>query len=273
MKNLLLWVLFQLILSVVCCAEERTNYAAGIKHDLLSAAAAYAIEEDDILLLKQLRSSGWNPNLILGRMPGQNNSLRYTPLTFAALCEAKKSIAWLLDTCKVSLDARDSYNERAIDVAIGKKLRDDHPIFNLLKRDLQRKEKDALAELACLICDKSLDPMKLHHVNGGMPGTLWDQFDELLVKVRAETVLQNEEPAGLIPDKSNPEARQKKNDTSGAKASEPDNLNIQWNQIGEDTYEFKFSTSDQPMSGGGMSGRIYFKFGYWLCEIKKTWDS
>lgn len=263
--------------------ETRTGYTAGNKQELLSPAAAYAIEVQDISLLESLRSAGWNPSLPLGRMPDSPYNVKSTPLTLATLCEKEKSLAWLVYTCKVPPETRDNSGMRGIDWAtfdvgveerdvFGKERTINVAIVNLLKREVQPIENEALTELAYNISRKSGGRMRLYSVNGEKPGASWKGFDELLKVAQAEEKLRNI-PVESRQENTKTETALKNQDSSEAQEESIDDLVVEWTRVDETTYKFDFSTSRQAMSGGGMSGRIYFKYGYWLSKIEKAWDS
>jgi len=252
MKITTLLVILQVFISLCGSAGEKSVYSAGLKQELLSPDAALAIEGQDIDLLERILAAGWDPTLPLGRMPDPNNRIKYTPLTFSTVNRAEKSMAWLLTTCKVSLDAMDIYQRRAIDVAIDSKVPDDHAVINLLKRDIPANESDALAELAYKINWKSGRRMKLQNVNDKKPDALWRKFDERILRIQINVQQMNT----LISGSDAPEVEQTKLAAMETNTEEVDNLNIKWKRIDETTYKFSFITSDKSMSGGGMSGLI-----------------
>jgi len=178
-------------------------------------------------------------------------------------------MTWLLHTCKVSLDARDIYLRRAIDVAIDMKVPDNHAVMIILKRDIPAGDNDALTELAYKISLMSMRRMKLQTVNHKKPGALWQKFDERLHKIQINVQRMNT----LISGSDEPEVEKTKLAAMETNTEEVDNLNIIWKRIDENIYEFSFSTCDHPMSGAGMKGRIYFKYGYWLTKVESTWES
>ncbi|WP_411825490.1 hypothetical protein [Luteolibacter sp. AS25] len=249
--------------------ERRDNFTAGDRQELLSPTAALAIEEQDIQLLEHLHPAGWNPSAPLGRMPDPRNNMKLTPLTLAVTGGKERSLHWLLNTCKVSAEARDLYGMRGIDWMTSEiEFGDDDSspdlaIVNLLKRDARPVEKDALSQLIHNISQKSGHAMRLHSVNDEKPGAIWDNFEEAL------SMEQREERERNAPNDSEDTDQNLEEKTTKA----VDDLTIQWTRIDDNAFKFSFTTSSHAMSGGGMSGHIYIKYGYWLSSVENSWDN
>lgn len=118
MKMFILIVSLGLGLIIPGLSAEREAYNAGKKQELLSSAAAYALEAGDTHLLDALKNAGWDSSKNLGQMPDQETYIKSTPLTFSTLVGAEGGVRWLLESCGLSRDSRDGNLYRPIDVLL-----------------------------------------------------------------------------------------------------------------------------------------------------------
>lgn len=255
------------LMSGVSLSQDRVMYNAGSKQDLLSPAAAYAIEEGDVEMLNLLKRAGWDASKSQGYMP---NGLyhRFTPITYAALLRNEKSIAWLVSDGGILPNSRDGNLQRAIDIIVDRKgwqgEVDQDFNLNIISLDVPAKESDALEELTSKIVPKfGLGNYTLKKVNNELPGK---RFEMLGRHLSAMKLLHSDQ-----------KALQGKRDlelgTESKVAPKDINIYIKWNKVDHESYEFSVVDSDGGLSGGGVSGIIYFMHGYWLTKDLKVWDT
>lgn len=242
-------------------SQARDLYNAGKKQELLAPAAAYALEEQDIQLLESLKKANWDASLIMGQMPADGIFYPYTPLTYSALLLSSKSLSWLIYKCDLSLEDRDGNLRRAIDVILERDPTLYGEVLNVVKRDMEPVEADALEELASNVYGKfSNSKNKLATVNGESPGKLWKNFDAHLQKM--EFILSQRRTL-----------EQRGRGGYGNNVVKAKNLHVKWKSIGEHIYEYTIVSSTGDWGSGGISGKIYFRYGYWLTKDQESWDS
>ncbi len=259
MKTIISIVLLGLRLIIPGLSAEREVFNAGKKQELLSSAAAYALEAEDTQLLDALKKAGWNPSKNLGQMPDQDVYFKFSPLTFSTLLGAEGSVRWLLESCGLSLDSRDGFLERPIDVLIQRQMSDDalaldkkevEVFLRLLERNTKPEEAGALEELAFRVIDKwGHASYSIKSLNDAPPLDMWKQFEKTL------------EGTAALKDRG---AAKKRPDTT---------LRVTWHKLAGDEYQFSVSSGEGEWGGGGVSGVIYHRYGYWLTKDEKYWDS
>ena len=240
-------------------SSEREVFNAGKKQELLSASAAYALEAEDIQMLRALKKAGWDASKQLGQMPDQDLHLKLTPLTFSTLLGAEESVRWLLETCGLSRDSRDGNLDRPIDVLVliqtpgygfapdKKKI---EGLQQLLHRETQPEEAGAMEELTGSVISKfGKAQHSIKSVNDAPPSDTWKQLEKALEQT------------------SDLEDREQENKREGVI------LRVKWDQIAKDEYRFSVVSGGEEWGGGGVSGVIYHKFGYWMTKDVKYWDS
>lgn len=257
MKTIISIVLLGLGLIIPVLSVEREVFNAGKKQELLSSAAAYALEAEDIQLLNALKKAGWDTSKNLGQMPDQDVCLKFTALTFSTLIGAEGSVRWLLESCGLSPDSRDGNLRRPIDVLIERQIsndalsitKDDFEVFlQLLQRKNQAEESGALEELTCSVIGKfGQAQYSIKSINNAPPPDEWQQFEKTL-----ETTKALADPAT---DERRPVVK----------------LQVKWDKVAVDEYRFSVSSGNDGW-GGGVGGVIYHKHGYWLTKDTKYWD-
>lgn len=258
MKTIISIVSLGLVLIIPGLSSEREVFNAGKKQELLSSAAAYALEAEDVQLLNALKKAGWDPSEKLGQMPDQDLYLRYTPLTFATLVGAEGGVRWLLESCGLSPNSRDGDLNRPIDVLMRGQIHNDdfspdkkeiEVLLTLLQLKTQPEEAGALEELTRSVIRKfGQAQYSIKSLNDAPPIDLWQQFEKTL-----ETTAALE---GRVTDKKRPVVI----------------LKVKWDKVAVDEYRFSVSSGDDGW-GGGVGGVIYHKHGYWLTKDEKFWDS
>ncbi len=265
MKTIISIVSLGLGLIIPGISSEREVFNAGKKQELLSSTAAYALEAEDVQLLDALKKAGWDPSKKLGQMPDQDLYLNYTPLTFSTLVGAQGGVRWLLESCGLSPDSRDGNLDRPIDVLLRDANRTNdafsptedeiNKLLPLLERKSQPKEEQAIEETCVSVVGKfGSAHYTLQSVNGAPAPDLWRQYGKDLEKIYALEE-RSQEDVGE-------ERKQPKNVT----------LKVRWDKVAVDEYRFSVSSGDNGW-GGGVSGVIYHKYGYWLTKGIKYWDS
>ncbi len=248
-------------------SQDRVIYTAGKKQELLAPAASFAIEDENIALLDALKKAGWDPSLPIGKVPGELEFISFTPMTMATLGRSEKVLRWLIQEGKVSLDNRDAFLERAIDRISSKEdlderdLNEVNAVMRLLERDVKPQFTEAMDELACNAVSKfGNGRYRLIQVNGAAPAGEWLKFDESFSRFQKLANARTEE---------------RLDKTSGVEDSpedaEPKPLRVTWEETDDGGFRFLVADANTDW-GGGTSGVIYFKHGYWLTKDRKSFD-
>lgn len=265
MKTIISIVALGLGLIIPGISSGREVFNAGKKQELLSTTAAYALEAEDVQLLDALKKAGWDPTKKLGQMPDQDLYLKCTPLTFSTLVGAEGGVRWLLESCGLSPYSRDGNLDRPIDVLLRDANRtkdafsptedEIKKLLPLLERKSQPEEEQAIEETCVSVVGKfGSAHYTLQSVNGAPAPELWRQYGKSLEKTYA------------LEDRSE--------ENVGEEKKQPKNvsLKVRWDKISPGEYRFSFSKDDHGW-GGGVSGTVYHKYGYWLTKDVKNWDS
>ena len=259
------------VMLAVSEGEKSPPYYEGYdKQELLSGSALVALRDQNTQLLEALKANGWDSSIPLGRMP-DGEIISTTPATYSALCGLEKSLSWLLGTNGKCRLERDGYFRRPIDLAIEQLSEglEDYPedvikheaIIKMLERDGKPVESEAIEELARYASSKfgGSASLKVHLVNGKVPGESWKNFDSYVAQLSALRESVDSE-------KKEPVADPEKVRTT--------KLNFDWKLVDEKTYRFVISeNSDDGWGGGGVKGDLRIKHGYWIAENVSFWDS
>ena len=230
-----------------------------------------AIQTENIELLRALKSAGWDPNLDLITIDPAWSIGNDTPLTLAARCEAPKSIKWLLIDCEVSLEKKNLLDQKAIDIAIE---RENDVCLQILTKKVEPREADAVIEMLDVVLRKSMNKLKLKEVNDKAPDASWKGLDDTLRRKRLEKLERI--PVGTADGVAEAVKKAREILEKDRKGQEEEKSLIieKWHRVNDKCYEFRFCTSEHPLSGGGAEGRLLFnKYGYWTVEDVHFWDS
>lgn len=231
----------------------------GERQDLLSPAAAYAIEKGDLRLLKSLRTAGWDPSLPMRFHVITRDRI---PLTYAAEFGQLEITRWLIETCGISPGARDGSNDRAIEATMDFERQEIDEsctkVVEYLKRDGQPTEAGAIRELACSFPWPGRFNIT---INRAPPDKEFTSFPKWL----KEEALRSERYHSYVLefDKLGKDAQA----NEVPQSDEPRKLEVDWEKVNDREYQFLIATES-----GGSNGVIRFRFGYWITTVKESWD-
>jgi len=235
-------------------AKEK-RLRSGLRHNLLSPAVAYAIETNDIQMLEMFGNRNWDFSMDLSVPDGAQHTIweGRPPLWYAIFLRSAKSVEWLLKFGKVSVDDVSDQGSRPADL--------------LIYKERTKAEQALLSEI--------IDAVKKDR-DGGEPNAIREFFRHISdLRNRSKSpilVSINKIPAQEDwLQKLMPYAEVKPGVVPAADFSRS-YLDISWKKDENGRfycgYNYRYG-----LSGHGLNGKIFSRYGFWYLRVDNSWES
>jgi hypothetical protein len=227
-----------------------------IVQKLLSGAVHMAILRQDVEHLKKLRDLGWDP-----KKPIIEESLiedKWPTLHAAVLHRSPKVVEWLVTEAGVEKDQRGLHREFAISHDYSGDDEISKSIIALLKRD----DDGGIEGLFDALLDE-MEPWENHDEKRIIIDATDTPDPELFLKQlrkrcgAAEAVKDRKEILKQL----------------DAAVHGMELITISIKKASDDGYSYSLEWNSGPLSGGGQTGKVFSKHGYWIVELEGGWDS